>query len=433
MSYVIVGNGAASIGAVNGIRRYDTESRIIVVSEENVPTYGRPLISYYLAGKTTKDKMNLRPPIFYEKHKVESILGVRAESLDANKKALTLSNGDRLRYEKLLLATGGKPFIPPTKGLKGPDIYTFTTLADADALDKRCREGLSKVVVIGGGLIGLKAAESLNDRGVSVTIVELASRVLSVAFDETAGSLVTWRLGMAGIDVKTGTTVEQIKRTKERRVKGVVLANGDFVEAEAVVVAIGVVPDTALALDAGLDIDRGILVDERLRTSDPDIFAAGDVAQAKDLLHGDKRNVPIWPNAIEQGLYAGFNMAGGDKQYPGGLSMNSIGFYGLPTASVGLVNPPEEGLFEVHRFLDKDREVYRKLVFQDNRLVGYVLVGDIEAAGVYTGFIRYKIEISPEARQELISGRPSVLLWPEDAFNDYFSAHNHEEVSAGRK
>ena len=145
--------------------------------------------------------------------------------------------------------------------------------------------------------------------------------------------------------------------------------------------------------------------------------------QALDMIAGDNRVVPIWPNAYNQGFTAGMNMAGADRPFEGGLAMNSISFYGMATTSVGLVNPPEEG-FEVHKLLNIQKQSYRKLVFKDNLLVGYVLVGDIDCAGLYTGFIRFKLPISPEVKQKLISGQPCALLWPEETFKNQWNPDN---------
>ncbi|GFM35409.1 NAD(P)/FAD-dependent oxidoreductase [Desulfovibrio psychrotolerans] len=417
MTYVIVGNGVASVGAIEGIRKVDKEGRILVVSEEQTPTYGRPLISYFLAGKIGLDRMSLRPDDFYDRNNVELKLGARVTGLNPDGKTITLADGSTIAYDSLLLATGGIPFMPPIKGLAGPDIYNFTTLAHAEELIT-LSQSIRKVVVIGGGLIGLKAAEGLFDNGLSVTIVELAPRVLSAAFDDVAGGMVSRRLEHEGLHIRCGNTVEEILRDAEySRVIGVRLTNGEELECEAVVVAIGVVPSLTPAKEAGLQVKRGIKVDDYLRTSATDVYAAGDVAEAYDMIADDARVTPIWPNAYSQGYYAGLNMTGKkSEKHPGGLAMNAISFYGLATASLGLVNPAPEDGCDVFTFVDEEEQSYRKLVFRNDKLVGYVLVGDIDFAGLYTGFVRFQLPLTDEVKQDLKDGRPSALLWPEHDF-----------------
>ncbi|MBF0481568.1 MAG: NAD(P)/FAD-dependent oxidoreductase [Desulfovibrionaceae bacterium] len=416
MKYLIIGNGVASLGAIEGIRLTDQDGAITVVSDEPVPTYGRPLISYLLAGKIGKDRLALRDEAFYAANKVELKLNAKVAAIDVKARTATTGAGEILPYDRLLIATGGVPFRPPMAGLEGEGVYSFTTFAHAEALAEAAAE-VKKAVVVGGGLIGLKAAESLFDRGVAVSIVELAPRVLSAAFDDKAGAIVSERLGKIGLKVFCNVSAKEIRR-ENGKIKGVLLSDGTFLEADIVVVAIGVVPACALAKDAGVTVDRGILVDEHLAASEAGVYAAGDVAQAPDMLTEGARVVPIWPNAYNQGYYAGKNMAGDAASYRGGLAMNAISFYGLATTSVGLVNPPaDDPRFEVCDIVNAEAGTYRKLVFQDDRLVGCVLLGDIDGAGLYTGFIRFKFPLDAEAKQKLIDGAPSILMWPENFFD----------------
>ena len=413
MTYLIIGNGVASVGAIEGIRRKDKRGKIIVVSQEPEITYGRPLISYYLAGKIGAEGLPLRAEDYYADRKVELRLGETVTSLDVAAKKAVTDKGE-IAYDKLLIATGGKPFVPPIPGKDGPGVYSFTTKAHADQLIELASK-VKKVVVIGGGLIGLKAAESLFDRGVDVSIVELASRVLSAAFDDAAGGIVAERLAQVGLKVFCNVSAKEIVRDKKGTIKSVLLTDGRSLPAEAVVIAIGVTPAMDLAKAAGIACERGILADKRLRTSDASVFAAGDVAQAPDLISGEQRVVPIWPNAYDQGFYAGRNMAGQKALYQGGLPMNSISFYGLPTQSVGLVNPPaDDKKIKVETVLDAEKRTYRKLVFKNKKLVGYVLVGDIENSGLYTSFVKFGFPVSDEVKARLLAGQPGVLLWPEE-------------------
>ncbi|QGY42061.1 NAD(P)/FAD-dependent oxidoreductase [Pseudodesulfovibrio cashew] len=418
MKYVIIGNGVASIGAIEGIRKVDRENEILVIGAENTPAYGRPLISYLLAGKIKPDRLALRPAEFYESSKVDLMLGTSVEAIDTGARTVTTDKDETIGYENLLIAVGGMPFTPLIPGVEGADVYNFTNLDHAQTLIAKAGD-IKRAVVIGGGLIGLKAGESLFDRGVDVTILELSPRILSLAFDENAAALAGTRLAEVGLNVRCGVSAKEIQRDKAGNLKGVHLTDGDFLQCDVVVIAIGVVPNYDLAKGTGIKVDQGILVDEHMRADVPGVFAAGDVAQARDLLFGDGRVIPIWTNAYNQGFCAGKNMAGDETEFTGSLAMNSISFYGLPTISVGTVNPPEEDeSYEIVSSIDEKKKSYRKLVFHHDRLVGYVLVGDIDMAGMYTAFVKFRMAVPEEAKKRILAGGPDVLMWPEDFFRE---------------
>jgi len=411
MNYVIVGNGVAAIGAVEGIREHDKSGKILIVSDEAVPTYGRPLISYYLADKIKLDTLPYRPEEFYKENKVTMKLGAKVTSVDKDNKQLTLENGEKLSYDKLLLATGGTPTTPNIDGIEGSGIYHFTTVAHAEAL-KDVMERVKKVVVIGAGLIALKAAEGFAVRGVEVTMV-VRSRIMRSYFDEKAGAMVVDHLEKNGLHFVQGATIEKIDRFDDGTVKGVVTNQGTF-EADVVIVAAGVRPNMNLAKNCDLRVNKGIVVDDHMSTSDTAIFAAGDVAEAKDMLTGEYEVRPIWPNAYSQGRYAGFNMAGANKPYSGGLNMNSISYYGLPTITVGETVFADDSNTEMTVHEDIASSVYRKLIFKNDILVGCILIGDIDVAGFYTSFIKNKFVLDAEAKKLLMEGDPSPALWPDE-------------------
>ncbi len=387
MNYLIIGGGVAALGAIDGIRSIDATGKITLVTNEAFPPYSRPGISYWLSGKLADWGMPLRDEAFYREAGVTILTDTRAVTLDTKKKTVATDRAGTIAYDKLLLATGGAPIIPPIEGIAGTDmVFTFTTYNDALTISAK-KDRIKRAVVVGGGLIGLKAAEALNDIGISVTVVELMDRILSLAFDKTAGDLMKKRLEKAGIAVITGDSVTAVTAAGGA-VSAVKLGSGATIDTDALVVAVGVKPDTALAAAAGIKVNRGILVDQYLMTSAPDVFAAGDVVEAYDLAAKDRRVTPILPNASRQGRQAGRNMAGAAESYEGGLPMNSIGFYGLSSISVGLVNPAEGSPYRVVTRLDEACDIYRKLIFDDGRLVGAVLVGDVARAGIFFGLVR---------------------------------------------
>ncbi len=410
MEYVIVGNGVAAIGAIEGIRRRDKESQITIISDEPYLAYGRPLIANFLRGKLSQDMLLLREESFYEKNNVALVLGKRATGLNPAEKSVLLDDGRTIPFDRLLLATGGKPFIPPITGL-GDNYHTFTTLKDAYDLDQICRQ-VREVVVVGGGLIGLKAAESLHDRGVSVHVIELADRILSASFDEVAGRIISHRLTQVGLDINLGTTVAEVYGGPDK-VLGVRLKEGRTIDCQALILAIGVIPNLDVVKGTDIETNRGIVVDDFLETSVEGIFSAGDVAETTDMLLNQKRVTPIWPNAYSQGQIAGQNMTGAKRNYRGSIPMNSIAFYGIPTISMGITNPPEDGTYRIIKKVDEAHSTYRKLVLVDDCLVGAVLVGKIERAGLLTGIIRDKVSVGG-LEDELMKDELSITRFPAE-------------------
>jgi NAD(P)H-nitrite reductase large subunit len=394
--YVIVGNSAAAIGAIESLRQYDQLSPITVISDEDTTTaYARPLITYALAGKIDWSNLNYRPKEFYRHHKVDTLLGKRVVKIEPKKKRVLLENGKSIRYEKLLLATGGKPVMPPIKGIDKKGVFTFTTLSDAREVQAHLRF-VNKAVVIGGGLIGLKTAESLSILGVETTVVELLDRLLAPVLDEYASSLVKNVFEERGVTILTGVSAQEIlpKNKRADTAGGVRLSTGKILEADLVVVAVGVRPSKELAEEAGLKTNRGILVNERMETSEKDIYAAGDVTEGYDLILKTSRPLPIWPNAYLQGSTAGASMAGINKPFPGGLSMNSTTFFGYPIASAGLANPENESEFEVLRHKEAKHRLYRKLVIKEKRLVGFITTGAVSSNGLLVSLIKNKTKVS---------------------------------------
>jgi len=336
MRYVIIGNSAAAVGAIEAIRRYDQDNPITLIADEPHPTYSRPLITYLLGGLVSEERMLYRPPDFYQQYEVEPMLRVWVVQVEPQERELTLAGGGTLSYDKLLISTGGVPFVPSVPGGDLEGIFTFTRWDDA----RRMRHfieayGVQRALVVGGGFIGLKTTEGLLAQGIRVTIIELADGILSASFDRTASHLAEAILRREGVEVRTGTTVQEIIG-RVGKVGHVILQEGERLECDLLVFAIGVRPNTALvSQEAGIATNRGILVDDQMRTTAPDVYAAGDVVEALDMLLGVRRTIAIWPLAYRQGYVAGCNMAGAEREYEGGLPMNSVEVCGVPTEMVG--------------------------------------------------------------------------------------------------
>lgn len=430
MNYVIVGNSVAAVGAIRAIRALDQEGNITVISREKHKAYGRPLISYLLGGLIKEKRMAYLPEGFYQEHRINLLLNSEVTAVDSQARKIVLAGGDAIPYDRLLLATGGDPFIPPIEGMADKDrIFTFTTWDDAAKL-KVISQDISRAIVIGGGLIGLKAAEGLNLLDKSVTVIELADRVLSSAFDRPAGKIVARKMRANGIDVINEESVVRIEG-EGAEISGVTLKSGDFIPGDTVVVAIGVRPSAGFLKGSGVEVNRGIVVDNSMATTVEGIYAAGDVAEAADFFSGQKNPMPIWPDAYIQGDIAGTAMAGGSKDYAGGLPMNSIEFFKVSTISMGVTNPKNPDDYEIHSYQDIQNYQYRKIVLQDNRLVGAVLVGSVDRAGIFAGLIREKIDMSPYKESLLQPGFGFVNL-SKDIRNRLFSPQG-KAVENGRK
>lgn len=389
----IIGNSVAAVGAIEAIRKVDKEIDIVVISKEPYVAYGRPVISDFLKGKAKEEKLvSYRRSNFYQNNKINLVLNEEIISVNTSEKILLSASDKTYPYKKLLIATGGVPFIPPIKGVDLKNVYTFTTLDDAKNL-LEISKSVKKAVVIGGGLIGLKAAEGLHAQGVKVSVIELMDRILSLAFDKVSGNIVENRMQGVGIDVFTESNTEEIINDGHGNACGVRLKGGRIIESDIVLIAIGVVPNISFLKDSGVAINRGILVDEKMQTNVKGVYAAGDVAMAKDFFSANQRLLPIWPDAYKQGRVAGYNMVGVERIYEGGLAMNSIELFGISTISAGNISPTEEG-HEVLVKVDEKRWRYRKIVLKDNRIVGFVFVGEVDRAGILTGLIKDKTDVS---------------------------------------
>jgi NAD(P)H-nitrite reductase large subunit len=391
MNYVIIGNSASSIAAAQAIRECDRKNRIIIFSDEPYFNYSRPLISYFLGKKVDLDRMTYRGKDFYRDNKVELLLNRKVAELNPEKKLVILSDGQKIWFDKLLIATGGTPIVPEIKGGDVDGVFTFTKLSDAQKIETYIKANkVKEAVVIGGGLIGLKATEALIELKIRVTIVELADRILSTTFDQKASSLIEKGLEKIGCRLFTNNTIVEI-RSKKRKLNEVILKDKKMFPASLVIVAIGVRPNINLVENTPIKTNKGILVDNFMQTNIKDIYAAGDCCEAKDLLLDINRPIAIWPIAVKQGKIAGYNMAGLKREYPGSFAMNSVELCGIPTISVG-ETCPEGKDYQVLDYFDQEKSIYKKIVLKNNRIVGAIFVGDIERAGIYTGLIKDQLD-----------------------------------------
>ena len=396
MRYVIIGNSAAAVGCIEGIRQLDKGGSVTVISSEPYHTYSRPLISYLLWGKTTEEGMKYRPDGFYEQNGCRALLGRAAVGIDPKKKQVTLDGGETLPYDKLLVAAGSRPFVPPMEGLDGvKNSFTFMSLDDARALGEALRPD-SRVLVVGAGLIGLKCVEGIRDRVGEVTVADLAGRILPSVLDEAGAALMQRHIESHGVRFLLGDSVAAFEGNTAR------MKSGASVEFDILVTAVGVRPNTELVKEAGGLVRKGIVIDEYGRTSLPDVYAAGDCTESHDITVDENRILALLPAAYMQGECAGLHMAGGERPYDKAIPMNAAGFFGLHMITAGSyvgegrVIPQKEG--------------YKRLFFEDGVLKGYILIGNVERAGIYTSLIRERTPLS-SIDFELIQEKPQLMAF----------------------
>ena len=415
--YLILGNSTAAVAAIEAIRVVDRATPITLVSRESWHTYSRPLISYLLAGELDEQRMYYRAPDFYRTHKVTPHLGVTATRIDPENRVVMTDRDQALPFARLLIATGGKPIRPPLEGTDAQGVFTFVSWDDIRAIDTwigACSAGAAppRVVIVGAGLIGLKALEAFRARALETVVVEREDRVLPQSLDKQGSELVEQAIENAGAEILCSTCVDRILKDDTGRVAGVALETGRTIPCELVILATGVAPDTTLVQGTSIKTDRGILIDRRCMTSVDGLYAAGDVVQGMDTLSGASRPLPLFPNAFRQGRVAGTNMAGGQAALGGCFPMNAVEVFGLPVISVGLSTASGNGFTVLDR-RGPAGPSYRRVVLRDNRVVGAVFIGDIERAGILTGLMRGRVDVSGIA-ETLLTDDFGILSLPAD-------------------
>jgi NAD(P)H-nitrite reductase large subunit len=390
--FIIIGNSAAGIAACEAIRKIDRESKLAIISDEDYPAYCRCLISYYLAGEVKEDKLLYRAENFYKDNNIELLLNKKVERVDSKKNRLVFEDKSQLGYDSLLIATGASPKFPDTPGIKKRGVFGFRTIKDAQEIS-----GLLPVTktacVLGGGLIGLKAAYALRKRNIDVKVIIKSKQVLSQMLDFQAALFVQRKLEENGIEIIFGQDVAEVIGNGD--IKAVKLESGKAIGCSLIVVGKGVAPNIDLVKETAIKVNEGIIADNLLQTSIPNIYAAGDVCESFDLTLGGLSVNALWPIAVEQGRIVGQNITGQNLKYDGSLGINSLEFFGLPLISLGIYRiKQEDKSFEELKDLDEKTNLYKKLILKNNCLVGAVLVGDIKNSGVFLRLIREKIDVS---------------------------------------
>lgn len=402
-NYVIIGNSAGAVGCVEGIRANDKDGKIIIISDEKHHTYSRPLISYLLLGKTTLELMKYRNNDFYKVNNCDLMLEEKVVKIDVKNKCVQLENGKQVNYDKLMVSTGSSPFVPPMDGLEKVECkHTFAKLDDALALEKDVNKN-SKVLIIGAGLIGLKCAECLKDRAHSVTVVDLAPRVLSSILEDEGSDIMKKHLEDNGIKLFLGESVKHFDKNCAE------LTGGEKIDFDVLVLAVGVRPNTALVKDAGGDVTRGITINAECKTSLKSIYAAGDCTESVNAVDGQVKIMALLPNAYMQGECAGNNMAGNKKEFTKAIPENSIGLFGKHMITAGNYTG------EVYSI--NENGTFKKLFYSDNKLNGFIIIGDVKRAGIYTSLVRERTPLDT-IDFELVKENPCLMAFSRKYRNE---------------
>ncbi len=390
--YLVVGSSHAALEALSAIRMHDPEGSLIMVTRDPHLPYSPTVLPYVVSGRSAAANVHLRDEKFFTEQKITLKRGKALKALHPTRNAVELADGSEITYEKVLLATGASPAIPPIPGIDEVSYHVLRTLDDATKLNAAMKAS-KQAVVLGAGLVGMHAAENLVKAGVNVTIVEMAKQLTDGYFDATAAALIEKAFTDNGATILTGSRV--VKLAPSSIGATLTLENGATLEADLLLVATGVRPNMDYLAGSAVEHDRGILVSERMQTSAPNVFAAGDCAQAKSFYSDAKVMNAILPDAAEQGRIAGMAMAGdpGIKDYPGGIPVNTYHFFGRHAISVGSSKVPDGG--EVVTRFDESSGRYLKAIFHEGCLTGIYGVNEFFDAGVMSQLILRRIDLAP--------------------------------------
>ena len=366
-SIVVIGGGIAGLSAAEAARSASPESVVSLICLEDDLPYYRLNLTRYLAGEIAARDLPVHPESWYAERRISILNGAEVTGIDRAARTISIRGRSALSYDRLILAMGAHPSIPPIPGADRSNVVTLRTCRDAESILQYCRDGAS-IVIIGGGVLGLETAAALVRHNLRITLLEGFDWLLPRQLNQPAGK----RLGEEA--VKLGITLISSARIRsllgDGKIRDVLLESGVTIPADLVIIAAGVRSNSYLARMAGLDVNHGVVVDQHLRTSDPDIYAAGDLAEHQGTVYG------TWAPSQFQGTIAGMNAGGGTAVFAGIPRSNSIKVLGVDLFSIGMVHPDDAS----YLVFEEDGEHYRQFVFRDSRLVGAILVGDTSIA-----------------------------------------------------
>ncbi|MHB8909424.1 MAG: NAD(P)/FAD-dependent oxidoreductase [Syntrophales bacterium] len=382
MKHLIIGCGPAALSAAATLRKVDPAGQVTILSREKVKPYARMALPYLLAGKIGEEEFCLAEP-----EGTQLLLGEEALRIDPRGREVVTAAGKSFAYDRLLIATGGSPERPKIEGGDLPFVFTVRDLPDVTGIRERLPERAGRAVIAGAGPVGMEIGDALHELGMAITFVVSSDRVFSTILDLPAAGLVRRKFEEKGVEIRTGDEIIRIGNKGE-----VLLKSGEKRQCDIVILGKGVTPCLPALAGSGLAVGRGIRVDDRQETNCPGIFAAGDVAQTRDIAYGDNRVNALWPEAVEQGRVAALNMAGISAAYPGSLGRNILRVFGLSILAAG--RGRAEGP-DVRR--SETGESYHKIVLDRGVLKGLIFIGEVRNEGLYTELLRSGADVTPYA------------------------------------
>lgn len=406
MRYVIIGSSAAGISAAHTLRELDNNCEIIMVSKDE-QVYSRCILHHYLDGRRNIEQLNFAPKDFFVNRNVKYIGGVEVTSIKPNEHTIDLSNGESIKYDKVLITTGASSFIPPIENLRDANNVVGLRNLDDAILIKEKMSSAKNIVVLGAGLVGMDAVSGILHSGAKISLIEMADRILPLQLDLKAAEVYQKEYEKQGVSLKLGVKAERLLIDENNNPKALLLNTGEEIPCELVIVTTGVRSNVAFLDGSGIEVDKlGLIFDPQGRTNTIDVYGAGDVSG---------RN-PIWPTAKKEGVIAAYNMFGEElfmQDFFG--SKNTMNFLGIATLSLGVVNKPDETYEEV---IEIDGDNYKKIIHKDGKIYGAIIQGDLSYAGVLTQLIKEKIDIS-KVKKPLF----------EIDYSDFFNVKENQEYT----
>ena len=407
MKYVVIGASAAGVNGIRELRKLDKECEIVLISKDK-DIYSRCILHRYLGGERSLEKLNFVESNFVELYKVQWIKGLACTGVNPAEKFVTLEDGSRVSYDKLLIATGSHTFIPPIKNLAGAkNVVGFRNVEDIETL-KEAAKTKKNFFVMGGGLVGLDCTSGLLELGVNVTLVEMANWLLVKQLDERAAKAYQDAFTAKGVKQYYGVGISETVLDEEGNITSVLLADGTEIPCDYVVVTAGVRANVEFLEGSGIETGKfGLIFDQTGKTSDENVYGAGDVSGLS----------PIWPAAVKEGIIAASNMAGVPRKMTDFFaSKSTMNFMGIPSMSLGMVNPTED-VYSVE--VRETKDSYKKIVHQNGKIVGAILQGDLAYGGILQQLIARKIDVT-KVKKPIFDVDYSDFFHVRDNFEFYF-------------
>lgn len=385
MKVIIIGNGVSGVTAAKFLRTQNTGVEILILSEEKEAYYPRPVLIEYLAGRVKRDEIYFYPEAWYKERKIQVELDTRVFRINREEKTIQVESGREYTYDYLIIATGAKSFFPSIEGVPKPGVSGLRTIVDAQYIKEYARDR-KRAVILGAGFLGLETAYAMRSAGLEAMVLEYQPRLLPRQLDEEGSEFLQKKLEERGIRFQLGKVCAQL--IGPDKIEALKTQDGEIIASDLIVVAVGILPEKKLAQTAGLEVNRGVVVNKYLQTTDQNIYACGDVAEFDGRISG------IIPESLAQAQAVAYNILNESKQvYRGTLSSNTLKIVDIDLSFLGAFNPVE-GSLEILRKKDLEKGTYKKIILRENKVIGVVLLGDRKDVNSWTKIINRQIDVS---------------------------------------